>query len=1108
MSSLSLLALSLITNLSLGMVKGSFLPYDFAKSGQIETVVFTAANRETESFGQLYLAGSRMEVFCQLRYRTIQDTNETRRELVDRFALNGMRPRITFSNMTRNSSFEFNEFVVDENGAYWKVNISKSEISQDNFSLDSSEAWQYYAELGKGLNLFESSGTLVVKELEPLLNLQFGDEVHGPISVISPPYGAVIRHSACSPGVSAIVPLLDTSIKQFSGCFLGVTYSYFTPSSMKWYNLLHLSASEPDLFSICKKPLFSECATLSILDFAVLKNQMIVITSQGMLVSQIFTEALEMARGQKVTFSRVSQVYPPLDKDMELGILQKDQVNFHYTAHCHDLFISKHEEVLCLVYNSLQSPSNGSVLLCSSSPFTTWTDMTPRSYRDKHLKVLGVGHDIQRDRVTLLVRDITKGDMRVEIFDSDTQKVSGPPFHVDPEDNATRIYVHPFDSVLFVYGSQVWKSLDGGNSFHQVSDLDSDDWVTSFSCDFYGETYSFTTRLGTIYTGKTGIHRVRPIKSGDSGPRLKGIVGSIVVEQARSVLTLHFHADNGELILQHNNFEITDSTNLPITSFSSMMLRILSETTMEFFPLCYSALSKCGNLFDPTHVGQVIHSSYGGSAIIARLKKSVHGSRFEGSVIAEVIEPFQELQDDVTNHPLSVSFHGENATLKLADAEWRAEDKGRTIILPNGLSFIVLDEINSTTVIAVSHFHWTRGKGLQETYTGWTLYDFSSSKLANTSWWLEEDVCRSVLISSREGDAQFIHLDSRDNLSLVVSVISKVLSGEWPSVRALPKLLIGNSKLFVVDSSYSLGHLNNSLNLFIKQRPQATGSSSLTVFIEESSLLCRSSSFTIAVHSGCPPSKMLHFIYPFTASEDALLASTVKDTLGVVRNKKLPYNYRPPSARGVGIPMTANVYHADPARPQYRDAFVVTRSTYRYKQCKGKAKRSHCGCTRATKVSSLVQHSDCIEVVYRLLFDEKLTPRFLVLREGREAETLTSPYYLEELNNRSDFEIVNSSNKTVLQQAVVMEQAKNSSIYFYGSGLFHFRAFAVQENYTFCDLEAEFLVFVDETPLPYPAKDIIRACTAMGFFTLLYVLYLWNFHFRHNIINELEETHK
>lgn len=368
-------------------------------------------------------------------------------------------------------------------------------------------------------------------------------------------------------------------------------------------------------------------------------------------------------------------------------------------------------------------------------------------------------------------------------------------------------------------------------------------------------------------------------------------------------------------------------------------------------------------------------------------------------------------------------------------------------------------------------------------------------------WWLAEDECRHFLVEDPPSRLELYHLDSSENLSFTLRAISKAIIDGNPT-EPLLRLYIGNTLLFYVESSYRYSNMNHTLHVTLTKRPFISGISSISVRLHQTaSLLCKEASYT--VHGGCPPTKKLRFLYPLLFSLDDFLNTEITDSKGIMRNMKLPFNYRAPSPRGKAIPMSENTYHVDPQKSLYKTTYAVTRNTLRYKQCEGKVYRSDCGCTDQMRGSSLVKHSDCVNTVYRMMFSETLTPRFVVLQEGREEQPLSFPFYLEELNQRRDFIILSSSDLTFSGlSSPVLKQDLNSSIQFEGSGLYHFRARVVQENYTFCALTDEFMVFVVDTPLPFPVNDVVRACTGMGFASLLFVVYMRHFHGKKKMKND------
>ena len=427
-------------------------------------------------------------------------------------------------------------------------------------------------------------------------------------------------------------------------------------------------------------------------------------------------------------------------------------------------------------------------------------------------------------------------------------------------------------------------------------------------------------------------------------------------------------------------------------------------------------------------------------------------------------------------------------------------------VLKCGYGWGLITSVNNTSVNIVNSGNLVPGS-----YTNnWGVY---KTQVHNDSyipyipnpqfqgWWLAEDECRHFLVEDPPSRLELYHLDSGESLNFTLRVITKGVADNNPTIPLL-RLYIGKPSLFYVKSSYRYTNMNHTLRVTLTKRPFISGISSMSVRLEQTaSLLCKEASYT--VHGGWPPTKKLHFLYPTSFSLDAFLNTEATDSKGIVRNMKLPFNYRAPSSRGKAIPMSKNTYNVDPQKALYKTTFAVTRNTLRYKQCKGKKCRSDCGCTNQMRGSSLVMYSDCIDTVYRMMFSETITPRFVVLQESKEEEPLRFPFYLEELNQRKDFIVLSASDLTFSGlSSPVLKQDLNSSIQFEGSGLYHFRARVVQENYTFGTLTDEFMVFVVDTPLPFPVNDVVRACTGMGFASLLFIVYMRHFHGKKKMKND------
>ena len=81
---------------------------------------------------------------------------------------------------------------------------------------------------------------------------------------------------------------------------MAVSYAGFSPNTTRWYDLLHLSARRPDAYSLCKEAEFSRCSKLAILDFTIVLDYILVVTTKGLMRSQNMEEVLLQTENAKV----------------------------------------------------------------------------------------------------------------------------------------------------------------------------------------------------------------------------------------------------------------------------------------------------------------------------------------------------------------------------------------------------------------------------------------------------------------------------------------------------------------------------------------------------------------------------------------------------------------------------------------------------------------------------------------------------------------------------------------------------------------------------------------------------------------------------------------
>ena len=696
----------------------------------------------------------------------------------------------------------------------------------------------------------------------------------------------------------------------------------------------------------------------------------------------------------------------------------------------------------------------------------------------------------------------------------------------------------------------------------------------------YGDNIIALTNHGKLLKGRIGVARLIAIHH----QTLSGPLYSILVDELETVKGFSQSENNsifGNYSIEKINFEsyqkhfCTDHLLLQFIGHEGIFV-FVAESFKQF-----SNQFSTSHCFGPSVVKQVLKSRLGGSAHISSVTQLNPSTGFKTKARGKVIDNFvgltaisaPVLKKDLQLRILNLEFYEVIFEISISGVGWSSHDVGRTVVLNNGMSILLIKYIDVSTIYglpppgfpptifpqtvqksgtwqmydlssatliseetesvsisyslgefkATANFAFTNshvGKvlmvhsdnhGVIETVSGGTVSfqegsllkkgDFSQWKLLQprviTSesetgygmWWLQEEDCSDFPIVTPKYYKTLCHLDTQDNVTLQFAVLAQHLETTEPQIS----MHVSNPSLFFIRGIHKHYETNHTLDVGLMRKPGTTGLSQMSFSIPYLSLKCPSVSNVFTIHGGCPPSKRLVFEYPITFTPNVFLYGTPKDSDDVLRHYKLPANYRPPSSRGVGIPMSSNLYNVHPEKPPYKEKFAISRQTRVYKQCSGKSYRRDCDCSEENiTMSRLVAFSDCITTVYRLLYGEVFRPNFTIIQDDTITKRFVDPYYLVELNQRSDFQILRGTTISARQSTITALQDRlNSSLEFSGGGLYHFRAYAVKEGYTLCDLTDEFIVFIDELPLPNPARDVVRFTTAMLFVTSSFFAYLW-----------------
>eukprot|EP00057_Strongylocentrotus_purpuratus_P024641 XP_011679115.1 PREDICTED: cation channel sperm-associated protein subunit beta-like [Strongylocentrotus purpuratus] len=363
---------------------------------------------------------------------------------------------------------------------------------------------------------------------------------------------------------------------------------------------------------------------------------------------------------------------------------------------------------------------------------------------------------------------------------------------------------------------------------------------------------------------------------------------------------------------------------------------------------------------------------------------------------------------------------------------------------------------------------------------------------------LKESPCQHVMTPhSSVAKQPTRYMDVGDAFTFQVS--ASYVGQIWQSDKAMLSVRVINPALIHVQTRRSYNRYGmETAFITVRHRVYNKGVSSILISIPSASLRCDSVSFTFTMHCTCPPTKRLHFIYDPPVTSQEFLYGSPKNRKNQSLLSTLDVNYRPPSRLGISVPLTNNIYNADPSQPRLNDHYEVSKGSGYYKQCAGKQSREDCHCTDEMRLSSLELFTDCREKVYRITYTENLYPHLVIGERGKDDEVLAAPYILtiKEVNDREDFVIEAADVVYMSEIGKVVEIPVNQLhspnqlvIKFRATQLYHFRL-TVIDGFSYCKLEDEVQVFVDRAPLPGLSQMIIFATVSLLMGGVVFAIYL------------------
>ncbi|XP_069771575.1 cation channel sperm-associated auxiliary subunit beta-like [Narcine bancroftii] len=1032
---------------------------------------------------RLYLHGDYMNINCSLYFEK-KYSEEFSNILVPLYSSVGIVPSLEISN--RSSTFVFNfQQILAQNISVWQLSIPREKLvlETDVFPVDE---WYVKLKLYYGDPLHTADGTLLDTMREPILQWKLGREVHSSeiIPILKIAHSLKVVKRLCASDVSVLAPLFLNHKRPDAGIYLLVTKSAFTSLDDKWFDVRPV---------ICA--LIRGVCNIKLLDIVLTNRHLVLLTNYGLFISQdmLFQPGKDLPRGRQLNYFRSLAISEDVIYKVQLW-------------HPEQCFAQKTDttEYLSITENTLQND----VKSCrySTSPFKRWNFCFPP--KNDILGIIATTWDNQRNTIIVLsmqtrtLISVWKLDKNLNIMDMKAfQEFYFPDLSFTP----TGIFLYPTMYYLYVYGSQIWYSKDGGNLFKLLIKLKNDYVIKAVACP---QSYDviFITTSNIIYYTKPGLSRYaifnswKKEKLAFTCDHLASLMKIFLDEHSPTGLMVEV-IDHKSLITNHN------------AGFSRpLALQYLTRRKVLFFEHVSWIEDEIGAkpMLSFSHVGKLLKLSLGGKAEIIDVYEQNENPYFLAVAIAKILVPFytEPFHRRILSNKLLIVNREHVYHLELLDADYGfvADDFEKTLVIPGISSFLIVRVNSSNLVIAHATMPELTVDYLLIEERQWFIYDFRSN---SGTWSIVENECTTHIVDPNNVQLNpMIFLDINDTVKLNLKSKSSNAkhSKKFEVSIGNPVLLYINTEIFWDDFGFG------SLNLVITSNFNVRGYTTVSISIPEASLLCPVVSIPVIVYCTCPFGKMILYKEPMSISSSEWLNGNPKNQrTEATLLKTLPVNYRPPSKLGINVPITDNIYNADPSKPKFRDFYKSSKETGRYKQCAGKQSSQECGCTEAMRLSSFIEYSDCRQRVFRVLYPASDLGISLMLRKSKEQDQiLSSPFFvtIKELNNRTSWRATStifnpsfSKLRQFFEKNLTIYNPQELVISLFGSELYHFRITAIP-GVSLCDLFTEFQIYVDEPPMAYPFQYLVSMITAtvLGAIIMFYFL-LQHYHCTFNIIS-------
>uniref|UniRef100_W5N6L5 Cation channel sperm associated auxiliary subunit beta n=1 Tax=Lepisosteus oculatus TaxID=7918 RepID=W5N6L5_LEPOC len=1029
----------------------------------LEKTHFECTTEEHSDRIRLYLGLENLKISCYL-YDDSYNLEQQKRLLM-LYTSAGLAPSMEVYNRTDSKVFAFQMSLLP-NQSIWSIDIPRRNITI-NTAVAPVDEWYVRFSMHHGLNMFSTEGTLLdTVRAEPLLQWTIGEQIPPPITatLINHVVDLRVSKNPCANDVALLVPVFAPSK---SAVMLRKSFiSWWLYKQLIWVKI------SSKLYKHLK---VKYCIGLATVDVKLTNYYLFLLTTKGLFLSQDMTS--QGTGSLNFTLLDISS----------LTQMDYSSTTLWYSHHCLHDKANFQDDYVSLISSGTDVENKASQCLYSRDPFTEWHSCDI-SNMTSHRHVSFIYDGQQHTGIVLSYTQQEKG-AKVSVFGMRgpvlKKKARFPPVRLNFISHG--MLFHPNSHELYLYGSEVWSSADGGSSFSRIITLEGESVVNAVSC-IHDQTVVFVTNLGSIYLSKADMGRYVKLNQSQHG------VSTLYCDHLGSliILSLHAQSPNGlnvdniptTSLIQHDDQSSEGALALQYTSDKTVLFH-------EHLPLSSPSLVTGPSLFSPSHVGKVIRLSTGGSGVITQVYRRRTAEGFVAVAVAEILEGFKG--ERLTTEPiqrcrLTVRFaNSRDFTYVLTAFSPGFQDThiGKTVVIPGSSSYLITGVFDSRAALAlptlptIVPFNKTYSPG------EWLLFN----AMNRGAWKMMEGECRHTLQSLNNlRTNSLVYINLKEELTFSFKVVEKTLSS-W--IMKLMKFTIGNPSLLKVTTAHSWDRANNHiLNITAFSNFFQKGQTTVIVSIPEASLLCTSTPFVFTLQNSCPTGLRIRYIPDQVISAHDWLHGDPRDSKGVKRLIDLPVNYRPPSQLGIAIPVSDNIYNADPSRPRPREFYQISKDTGRYKQCAGKPSAAECDCTDELRLSPLVANSDCRKRVLRFMYPvTNLNITLYITRPGHKNVPLTAPEFVTvtEVNNKTNWKITGTNAvPSMLKMRDYLGSRLNSTLYnpeglqisCFGSELFHFQI-AVVPGVLLCDMVEEVQIYVDNPPLAFPAQYLINTITAV-----------------------------